>query len=250
MDVKRKNSTEDFHTDKWSKMTKDERLSLLQKLENTISMKENRQARTIVAEDMSKFHKPGSSKVTIGYYSFKTPDVLHLNEMFLEDDSKFGNYIAARNVLHEGRHAYQDDVVRGKIPDHKESDETVELWKMNHAATGGIYYLSENDWSLYRFQPVEDDANIFASMNMQYIEKKVSNDISYQEYSTYVRMKDSRADRVATMLYGANYREEICKKLEQDYQNKYKASQINSQSGKNRKNNENLDASDSEGMGM
>ena len=182
----------------WAKLTPKERLCLLQEAEDRIAAEENRKRREIVPEKMKK----GVN----GEYRPGTPDYMYISEDLINstyldggDDTKASlpGYTASKallTVLHEGRHAYQDDCVKGK-PSYidgverkdkplvklakdakKVDDKTLALWDMQR-----FVYFDGDETDLgpmggelrYFFQPVEDDAERFAVQKIQELASEV-----------------------------------------------------------------------------
>ena len=94
-----------------------------------------------------------------------------------------------RTTLHEGRHAYQDDIVNGRCSLFDNSDtvdiklvlNSKELWKQNWPTHEyGVYYESNVvERPEYRYQPIEADANDYAIIKMNSFFDELKADPNY-----------------------------------------------------------------------
>lgn len=191
-----------FKPDIWADLSPEERLGLLREAENRVAEEENRRPREIVPIPL-----PDNK---YGVYSPNDPENIYINEklvqtLYLDDFYDTGDIvpgytasIALETVFHEGRHAYQDDCVKGKPAyidgiksekrlvdiakkEGKLDDETLKLWRMQDWAyfdsTKKDPHLTLLDKYLqYYFQPTEDDAEAFAMRKLQEIAEKVNDD--------------------------------------------------------------------------
>ena len=111
------------------------------------------------APSPGKFLYTGSDGIVLGAYDPQN-QVIYVNSSQFDADAKYGGDAQAlvTACLHEGRHAYQHQAVRGLV---RQADPAqVALWKDNLA--DGHYISFRQDPRAYYQQPVEADARRFA----------------------------------------------------------------------------------------
>lgn len=211
-------SMDDFKTENWEKLTPQERKNSLQYLENKVAAEEGRSPRKIKVD---KTLKDGEC----GYYS---DGVFNRNNIYINEDYLYSNapskqYEAMDTVLHEGRHAYQSDCVKGRIEVHKDDEAKLSDWKKNAATEE--YNPFGNDkasYSYYRFQPVEDDANNFAKKKMEGYSDIYSSDPNYRNYIETTQMKHAEDEFDAKKRLGKDYKENIANDIRDRYDYRHK----------------------------
>lgn len=200
-----------FKTDHWNNnLSPKERRIALRELEREMARSQKRKARKIVFKFMDKNK--------CGYYEDgkKLPrKFLYINKYFLTSDEPDRNYILMNTVIHEGRHAYQDDVLKGKVSRDTLDDEKVKLWKMNSI----IRNDAKGNFTKYRFQPREDDAYNFAYDVMEGL-RYLLDDV-YRCYMDGQKAQREYWEFDAKNYYGdspdLNYKQIIEKKLARKY---------------------------------
>lgn len=204
---------DEIRTENWIVATTDQRRQYLQDFEDYEAIEQGRKARTIVPVNMGNANYCGN-------YDPDSPDTIQINEEHLSDDlaNQGFNYECLDTVLHEGRHAYQDDAINGKI---EHNPEETELWRMN--STDGIY--KTQDQATYRFQPLEADANNFAHSEIDQIKSQVGEDLGYDKYIEGREYSDELAAKSAEARYGENYEAEIEKSVREQYSEKQQVQQ-------------------------
>lgn len=135
----------------WRKLSFEQRLQALQDLENDHAAKAGRQAFTVKAAAMKYIGSCGEAV-------FKHKTIL-INQSHIQSDKLY--LVAMATTLHEGRHAYQRAVVEDQVP-HK-NREQVRLWRIN---TQVYIPMADGTEILYRFQPLERDAEAYARFEM------------------------------------------------------------------------------------
>lgn len=228
--------------DKWKTLSPKDRLDLLQKVENLVAESELREPRIIVSEKMI-----GDYAGCYGYYSRKSPKVLHINEDIInntkidEDRYKLSGWhicIALATVFHEGRHAFQDDCAQdrkawllGKETENLLNElvlqngsidrKTLKQWIMQLQ----VYFPSPkkgkhslpDDRLRYYFQPNEDDAEGFANKLLNQIAKLIDDkDFSKRvdEENKNRRKKEKSAKKIWN---GSDFREKIATELKNKF---------------------------------
>lgn len=177
-----------FQTSNWKNLvTKSERLTLLQKLEDTMANEQGRDGRKVKTDE-------SVVGMACGYYDSNQPQYLYINECYIAEYSN--NYCAMDTVIHEGRHAYQYDAINtyllnGTIQGSKlgnapkaPTNRDIELWIKNSMISNKPpYRKNHRKQAYYMFQPCEDDAHGYAYERMQQLELKYNyHDENYTEY--------------------------------------------------------------------
>lgn len=145
--------------EQWERMTPQQRLVAMQKVENAIAEISHRPPCEVRVETMSKNQ--------LGYYDPSSKSIT-LNSVYLEKD--ITSYKETLDtVVHEGRHAYQDYNLTERQVHVSSGDIT--NWKLNHDRYG--YQSSEiYGFKSYWMQPVEADARKFAEDVFKRLEEK------------------------------------------------------------------------------
>ena len=196
-----------------------ERKRELENLEKEMAKESNREARTISFEKLPEGVR--------GYYDPEYPDVIVTNKNMVKHDANI--YQSMRTVIHEGRHAYQDDVLKGRIEPKETDKEKIESWKHNSREMGGHYIKYQDSPEKYRFQPKEEDANNFASETMNSFNERFKNAPEYHKHiNDYDKQKQLDCRRAQFQL-GENYRDKIAEELKEMYQQKSPAQATNQQ---------------------
>ena len=237
----------------WAGLSPKERLALLKKVEDRVAAEENRKPREIVPVKLKE-------RVN-GEYRSETPDYIFINESlinstYLDDgdgaSASLPGYTASKallTVLHEGRHAYQDDCVKGKnayingVEMHgttlaelaknqgKLDDETLRLWQMQD-----LIYFNAKETDLgplggelrYYFQPVEDDAERFAVQRIQELAVELDDPLFSICCSIHKDIRDDMEQKAEMLWQGPHYRRYCIDKIEVEfakYQKKCRADQ-------------------------
>lgn len=142
----------------WQKLSYDERREVLQKVEEYEAKKTNRPSASFQTKD-------GMPIVSRGYYSPSSNSITQNYQYTMANSSE----ASLKNVLHEGRHAYQWDCVK-KPQNHPEIDpKQIEEWKTNF--DNYISASSAEDKMQYYMQPVEKDARGYADAEIEQYSK-------------------------------------------------------------------------------
>lgn len=182
-------SLSSFRSENWEQLTSEQRLAELQEVENNLAAEQGRNAKKVIKQHYEP-HRDEQGEVagiTLGEYgrSEEQPEgAIYINEDVLARDDC--SYECLETVIHEGRHAYQDD--------HSENEE----W--NHNMSGGYQDPNQENTDRvdYRFQPVEADANDYADTKMAEYSSEFQGDATHNDYS-YSRNLSNYADRKAAM---------------------------------------------------
>lgn len=139
----------------WPQLSEEKKLAVLQAIENHAAFTCGR----LPCPVAGKFLYTGSDGIVLGAYDPQN-QVIYVNSSQFDADAKYGGDAQAlvTACLHEGRHAYQHQAVRGLV---RQADPAqVALWKDNLA--DGHYISFRQDPRAYYQQPVEADARRFA----------------------------------------------------------------------------------------
>lgn len=149
--------------EEWSKLSVQEKLDTLQAVENEVAVREGRSPCKV----QGQYIQSDSRGTTLGYYS-RADRTITINTEQLDSNSKYGNdyKVHLDTVLHEGRHAYQHQAVRGEIK--HENTEELAAWTDNMQP--GHYVTFEKNPRGYFAQPIEQDARSYAKSAMVGIE--------------------------------------------------------------------------------
>lgn len=133
--------------------------------------------------------------------------MLYINEILLTEHHY--RFLALVTILHEGRHAYQHQVVNtGKIPWYKFS---ARRWKKNFQG----YFSASEDETMYSMQAVERDAQEFAIDALKSLSYIYSNERDYQATIDYI--KDDYIQKMfdAKKKFGSSYEKKITRSIEE-----------------------------------
>ena len=192
-------------------MTYDQRLDFYQKLENTMAASQNRPARIVIAENMPK-------KNIAGYYSAYDPSKIAINKrLIMQDDRRYNN---CDTIIHEGRHAFQDDCIYGRAYIGNIDDvNKISDWRKNFEE---YHDPEEKNYDVkYRFQPVEKDAYDYANKEFD----KITSNVKDRDLYNYKNIRDRENNYYrlkAGQVYGKNYEEKIKNEINSSYEQKYR----------------------------
>lgn len=159
-----------FERGAWNCSTREERLALLQEVENRVAAEQRRDAMKIDVIPPEN-DAPGLQ----GYY-IDGENCLFINERFVSGSSLgLNDYSAAAaldTVLHEGRHAFQHDFLRSF--DNRASRQMGLEWALNtFCYMSASPSSSELQKALYVFQPLELDARRYARQRLRRINRSI-----------------------------------------------------------------------------
>lgn len=154
--------------EKWSSLEDSEKIEVLQTIENRMAFESGRLPCPVVG----RWLYTGEDGIVLGSYSRDT-QTIYINTSQFDPESKYGKDPdrIITTCIHEGRHAYQNQVANGLIT-HEDAEEA-EAWRDNLAEDNYISY-QENPVAYY-MQPVEVDARSFAEDRMMQLQEERSN---------------------------------------------------------------------------
>ena len=147
------NGIEGLKFDNWEGLTFDERLQVLQEIENQAAALGGRAPLQVTAHDYGE----QGSIFTAGQMSWNTKEIL-INEKILKQNSLQAEGNVLDTVLHEGRHAYQFSNLYEKRTE--PSNEKYQSWVMNQKT--GYLTCERFGFERYSMQPLELDARVIA----------------------------------------------------------------------------------------
>ena len=158
-----------FKSDNWKSLSDGARKKQLQALENDMAKEQGRKPRRVVIDPA---YSDGGCYTTDG----KGGGTIHVSRNDLHKNS----FECMDTVIHEGRHAYQDDVINNRITN-SEADDIKLSWA--HNDLDGCYITnSEGSCCDYYYQPQEADAYGFAKLKMDDRSSLFADDPQYQDY--------------------------------------------------------------------
>ena len=187
----------------WTSLRINEKIDVLQSIEDEIAKRERRLPCIVSADYMPSTE----DSICLGKYRTLTKDIV-INSEQLEVDSKYGNdyKVHVNTVLHEGRHAYQDQAVAGVI----EHDDSVELEKWRDNITPGHYIEFLQNPKGYFNQPIESDARAYANKEFKQIENEKTQ-LNAKYLNGPKLMIDAKKEYLEYMLKNENQQVEISK---------------------------------------
>lgn len=151
--------------EKWHSLDDSGKLEVLQTIENHMASESGR----LPCPVEGRWLYTGEDGIVLGSYS-RDSQAIYINASQFDPESRYGKdpdrIITA--CIHEGRHAYQNQVVNG-LAVHGNAREA-EIWKENLSEDNYISYR-ENPVAYY-MQPVEVDARTFAENRMLQLQEE------------------------------------------------------------------------------
>lgn len=141
-------------TENWIELDDNAKVEVLQSIENQLAKECGR----MPCEVKGEWLYTSEDGITLGFYNPKD-NTIHINASQFDSESMYGK--TAKQLIittaHEGRHSYQNQVVRGFIE--HDNPEEVKAWSEN-LAPGNYITFRDNPRGYYN-QPVEVDARNF-----------------------------------------------------------------------------------------
>ena len=149
----------------WRHLSDEQKTAVLQCIENRMASESGRKPCPV----NPKWLMTGKDSIELGYYS-PSEKCICVNASQFASDSMYGatSDKLVETVLHEGRHAYQHQVVNGLVSHNDQAD--VESWTENFK--DGNYISFEENPRGYWNQPVEVDARQFASEKLSQLKSE------------------------------------------------------------------------------
>ena len=193
-----------FATSKWAAASYSERLEALQGLENFFAEVQGRTPRSVKDKNLDKG--------VMGRYIPRNPADILIDEKLVRDDSS--NFLAMDTIIHEGRHAYQDDCIMWLCTPIPADIPCIGGWRENMPGRGGKYF---GGGLAYRYQPVEADAYRYASEQMDAYMSYFGEDPNYIAYRIQREAGDDEQEKKANSALGENFVEIIAHEVRKKY---------------------------------
>lgn len=209
-------SMEDFLTQNWNNLSQKERLYSLQYYENTLAEEQGRVARKVSIKPDAEMEG------AFGKYNYKEPTYFSINRNFLKNKDNtctdWNSYNALKTVAHEGRHAYQDDCIMGRIDGRSAgiSAKQLEIWRKNRIAYIECEVV-EKLFLKYRFQPLEEDANNYGQKEIEILQSHYNGDLNYVHFLEKAKTDNRVYEIRAEEVYGRYFKQTIEKEIDDEY---------------------------------
>jgi hypothetical protein len=175
----------------WPLLSEKERLEVLTEIEAAAAALLGRKTRIVVFDDINDD----------GYFDED-------KQRIVINRKKSNNApLTVETVLHEGRHAFQSDVIKGLLQ-HKNKLDWAKNWKAYlDPANDDVEHFE------YFLQPIEHDANRFALEQLYAIGKKAKSPEFLKHYQRRLVYEKGRI-QLAVVEYGKNYKKAIMSKID------------------------------------
>jgi hypothetical protein len=194
----------------WNKLNNKQKLEFLQFIENKIADEQERLRRAVKEEYL------GSGR---GLFDHEEASRVYIAAESLHNDNV---YDVINTIIHEGRHAYQFDVVHDIITEDRLDKQTLALkdaWKANNE----IYYLDGQDIDIttieYKLQSTEDDARYFALRKMDELGEFLQ-DQDKENWERYIQKQHENINKFYDRVrkhHGDDYKENVNQRIQREY---------------------------------
>ena|GEM_PF-3492250 len=175
-----------FKRDSWSVLSLAKKRIALQNLEKNMAKKQHRDAKKIVVK-LLEDNVWGRYKIN----ATPTSKVLQINKKYVTSKDDGVNYGLMATVIHEGRHAQQEGIIKGYATTDYPGDETIKLWIINSMVGDN----SQGSSVQYHFQPLDNDAHNYAYEQMDLLLPQFEGE---DDYRFYMEGQKSRRDYLET----------------------------------------------------
>ncbi|MES0490272.1 MAG: hypothetical protein ABUK01_09785, partial [Leptospirales bacterium] len=188
----------------WAELNSDQRMKALQDLENELATQEGREPCLIelIPEGERVLDKKGKPFLQGSYDPRKNPPLIVIDPSIILSDQP---YLAVEIFFHEARHAYQDYAVQH--PEIHNDSAEFEVWRKNNGA-GYIDSDSKLNFSYYRWQPIENDANEVGRERTEELFVEIFQDEKSYPVHRAAKLKELDSDKLrAQFNIGPNFEE-------------------------------------------
>lgn len=199
-----------FRLKKWEKYSPKKRFACLQKFENYFAKKQHREPCKIILRD-------DFPQNTYGMFTEQNW-CINLNSYLLYDYRYM--FLCMSTLLHEGRHAYQNVVVK------RTYEKKTKVFKMSKAykwknAFGGYLSTSQGDtYADYANQSIELDANMYAYKQLKKLKHKYKGQTLYENAVKELENWFEDVAKLGKEQYGIFYKFKIGRKNKKRMTNK------------------------------
>ena len=139
--------------------------------------------------------------------------VLHINLKLITDPSL--RFHALETILHEGRHAYQYNIINHKKVRFYEFRK--KRWKQNYSG----YITSAEDKLFYSMQPIERDAQRYAIKKMEKHKFRFRNEDDYYSTMDTMKARYNETERQLREQHGLFYNVKLNRKIKKKSNNRF-----------------------------
>ena len=153
---------EDLEFSEWKELSFNERVDVLQRVENEVSRIAHRPACPIQTENLGK-----------GYFGYYAPEskTITINSNYIQSNEISDYKEVLDTIIHEGRHAYQYYNLTGREVHPRQGD--LSNWKANEFEYG-YQDVAFYGFKAYEMQPLETDARSFAENVLNNYNNRIS----------------------------------------------------------------------------
>lgn len=197
-----------FKLKNWLKYNKGKRQRIIEKIEKKQAKRLHRPVLPVAVNTDPNCPYYGMFETNHG------KQVLYINIKLLSDPTL--RFHALETILHEGRHAYQYNIIHNKKIRFFEFKK--KRWKQNYSG----YITSAEDKLFYSMQPIERDAQKYAIKQMEKLKFRFRNEDDY--FSTMDTMKDRfyETEKQLKEKHGIFYNIKLNKKIKKKSTKRFK----------------------------
>ena len=195
-----------FKKRRWLRYNTNKRLRIYQALEKKFAKKQGREPLRVVLH-------PEDNWNCLGMFTVKNGEKrIVLNDDLLVDIKL--RFHGMETILHEGRHAYQYEVVNRKLPWYAFR---AKRWKKNWNG----YIPSAQSSAAYNHQIIERDAQKYALKQMLKLDRKYRGDPDWERTIRINTNRIENADEQAKKEFGIFYKYKINRMINKNTENRY-----------------------------
>lgn len=188
-----------FKIKNWMRYSEAKRQRIIERVEKKQAKKLRRPVLPVVVNTSSSCPYYGM------FENNRDKQVLHINLKLLTNPSL--RFHALETILHEGRHAYQYNIIKNKkihFFDFKKK-----RWKQNYSG----YITSSEDELFYSMQPIERDAQKYAIKRMEKLRFKFRNERDYFSTMEIMKNRYSETEKQLKEKHGIFYNHKLNRKI-------------------------------------
>lgn len=196
-----------FKYKNWARMNEGQRQKAIEKVEKKQAKKLERPVLPVVVNTDPNWHCYGMFENGHGR------QLLHISIKLLTDPAL--RFHALETILHEGRHAYQFNIINKKklgLFDFKKK-----RWKQNYSG----YISSREDKLIYSMQPIERDAQKYAIKQMDKLYGKFKNERDYHNTLKSMIYRYEETEKQVREKHGLFYKLKILNKIKNKTKRKF-----------------------------
>lgn len=188
-----------FKLKKWRKLPPGKRQQFLQRLENKQAYWQIRDPLPVIINTDPEWYCYGMFEVNNG------KGLLKLNISLITNPAL--RFHAMETIFHEGRHAYQYEMIRSGKPGF--FNFKAKRWLKNWKG----YVSAKEDATIYGMQDIERDAQIFTIRKLNRLKNKYRKEEDFEKTFSLIKRKYEKAEENAKEKYGMFYKLKIQKQI-------------------------------------